>query len=72
MRDTIFTPRDLADRAAQYVIENGYSSPGAVREEMMERSLSDDLVEALDGCFVEDDGICPHGWPSWLRYAGLI
>jgi len=23
MRDTIFTPRDLADRAAQYVIENG-------------------------------------------------
>jgi hypothetical protein len=28
--------------------------------------------EALDGCPVEPDGICPHGHPSWLRYLGLI
>jgi len=28
--------------------------------------------EATDGCWVEPDGICPHGHVSWLRYLGLI
>lgn len=28
--------------------------------------------EALDGCWVEPDGTCPHGCPSWLLHLGLI
>lgn len=28
--------------------------------------------EATDGCWVEPDGVCPHGHPSWLRHLGVI
>lgn len=28
--------------------------------------------EAIDGCWVEPDGICPHGCRSWLLELGLI
>ena len=28
--------------------------------------------EATDGCWVEQDGTCPHGHPSWLLYLGMI
>lgn len=27
--------------------------------------------EALDGCRVDPDGSCEHGFPSWLVYVGL-
>jgi len=28
---------------------------------------------ATDGdCWVEPDGVCPHGYPSWLLYLGMI
>jgi len=28
--------------------------------------------KATDGCWVEPDGECEHGFPSWLVYLGLI
>ena len=28
--------------------------------------------EATDGCWVEPDGVCPDGYPSWLLYLGMI
>lgn len=28
--------------------------------------------EATDGCWVEPDGVCSHGHPSWLLELGLI
>ncbi len=28
--------------------------------------------QALDGCWVEPDGHCPHGLPSWLHALGMI
>ena len=28
--------------------------------------------EATDGCWVEPDGTCPHGCPSWLIELGFI
>lgn len=28
--------------------------------------------EATDGCWVEPDGVCIHGHPSWLLRLGLI
>ena len=29
-------------------------------------------VDATDGCFVEPDGVCPHGHPSILLAKGMI
>ena len=41
--------------------------------ETLQRWLDDDGgCEATDGCFVEPDGICPHGHKSWLLELGLI
>ena len=28
--------------------------------------------EATDGCWVEIDGVCPHGHPSWFIQYGMI
>lgn len=28
--------------------------------------------ESTDGCWVEPDGVCPHGHPSWAIVLGLI
>ena len=28
--------------------------------------------EATDGCWVEPDGVCQHGYPSWLLEWGMI
>lgn len=30
------------------------------------------IAEATDGCRIEPDGVCEHGYPSWLRYLGFI
>lgn len=30
------------------------------------------IVDATDGCQVEPDGECQHGYPSWLLYLGYI
>jgi hypothetical protein len=32
----------------------------------------DGVCDAIDGCRVEPDGTCPHGYPSWLLARGLI
>lgn len=40
--------------------------------ELISRWFLDVQCEAIDGCVVEQDGICPHGHPSLLVYFGLI
>jgi len=35
-------------------------------------ALGQSRNEATDGCYVEEDGVCPHGYPSWLLYYQLI
>jgi hypothetical protein len=40
--------------------------------ETLEAWVHDSVCEALDGCTVEHDGTCPHGYPSWLRALGLV
>ena len=32
----------------------------------------DGVCVATDGCTIEPDGVCQHGYPSWLLYLGLI
>jgi len=41
-------------------------------EELESWMIDDGGCEATDGCWVEPDGTCPHGHPSWLIRLGLI
>jgi hypothetical protein len=41
-------------------------------DEQLERWFDDGVCMATDGCWVEPDGTCPHGHPSWLLYLGMI
>lgn len=42
-------------------------------EEQIARWIDDGVCPAvIDGCEVEPDGRCPHGWPSWLVAMGVI
>ena len=41
-------------------------------ETLMEWMWEDGGCEATDGCWIEPDGICSHGHPSWLLRFGLI
>ena len=38
----------------------------------LEAWMWDGCCEATDGCLVEPDGTCPHGFPSWFLQLGLI
>ena len=38
----------------------------------LERWSNDCRCKTIDGCFVEPDGECSHGYPSWLLALGLI
>ena len=40
-------------------------------EELMEWE-AEGGCEATDGCWVETDGVCPHGCQSWMLVMGLI
>lgn len=40
--------------------------------ETLEEWHFDGGCEATDGCWVEPDGMCPHGHPSWLLRLGYI
>jgi hypothetical protein len=35
-------------------------------------NLWDDTCYAVDGCLVELDGRCEHGYESWLLMLGMI
>ena len=38
----------------------------------MNRWVSDCISKTPDGCIVEPDGMCEHGYPSWLRVLCFI
>jgi hypothetical protein len=41
-------------------------------EEVMEQMEEMGGCDAVDGCWVEPDGYCEHGEPSWMIVMGLI
>lgn len=41
-------------------------------QEELEEMMLDSVIEAADGCSVEPDGHCPHGYRSPLLVLGLI
>lgn len=40
--------------------------------EQLDEWLAEGGAEATDGCWVEPDGICPHGHQSWLLLIGMV
>jgi len=38
----------------------------------LEQWAHDCGCEAIDGCWVEPDGECKHGYPSWLMALGYV
>lgn len=42
------------------------------RIEEIEEWAEDEGCEAIDGCWIEPDGYCEHGFPSWLIALGWI
>lgn len=32
----------------------------------------DGVGEATDGCSIENDGVCEHGHPAWLKKLGFV
>lgn len=41
-------------------------------QKTLERWLEDGIAKATDGCAVDLDGTCIHGYPSWLLRLELI
>ena len=37
----------------------------------MEKWAEDGKCKATDGCWVEPDGVCPHGCQSWMLKLGF-
>ena len=46
--------------------------PADQNEYLADTMFGSEQSEATDGCTVEPDGTCPHGYPSWELYWGLI
>ena len=40
--------------------------------DQLEEWMAEGGAEATDGCWVEPDGHCEHGRPSWLIVLGMI
>ena len=62
---------DTSDKVSQLRQGVKHSDAGPSIEEL-EEMVADGVAEAVDGCFVEPDGVCQHGSPSWLIAKGLI
>ena len=66
-------PEEKTDRDSESARRRGPAPTTPVPDlETLESWLWDAVVEATDGCLVEPDGTCPHGYPSWLIELGLI
>ena len=71
--------RDQVPSLSEVIAAKGKSGPHSLAENGDQPSIEQLLAweqeggcEALDGCWVEPDGTCPHGQPSWLRHLGMI
>lgn len=40
--------------------------------DQLDEWMAEGGCEATDGCWVEPDGVCEHGKPSWLIVLGMI
>jgi hypothetical protein len=69
--------RDYAEEAYNQATmrEEAWPEPTDSRpdsEDLQDMLTGEIDAEATDGCYVEPDGVCEHGHPSWPLYLGLI
>ena len=62
--DVQYTAKERLQMERNYVRE--------LSDEEIEQMVFDGDVYAADGCKVEPDGVCPHGFKSPLLLLGLI
>ncbi len=67
--------KDFVEAAeSRFAESKGWPEPTTRRpsiEQLMAWEM-DGGCESTDGCWVEPDGVCPHGHPSWLLRMGMI
>jgi hypothetical protein len=82
LKQAIRTPEGL-DQSIQMRLNQGWEEipvdktdrPHLVKppsQKVMERWENEGFCKATDGCKVEPDGICEHGYQSWLLELGLV
>lgn len=62
----------VAQREAERAAELDEAWAALPDDDTLEEWMDEGGAEALDGCWVEPDGYCEHGSPSWLLHLGLI
>lgn len=74
IRGKLFRFKDGADPAKfKEKYPDAYLVPTSEpSEKTLRHWMFDGVAKALDGCRVEPDGSCQHGYPSWLRAMGII
>lgn len=57
-----------------YEMRLSYPTPTAAEPtfDELEEWVNDGVAKATDGCYVEPDGTCEHGHPSWLLKYGIV
>jgi hypothetical protein len=68
--DRALDVRDEFDDAYLRRLEPEYAAEWLESADWAE--LNDDVLETVDGCAVEPDGVCPHGFRSPLLVLGII
>ena len=66
MQDEPYSRARESDRAARRIEEAAEEDSWDVVEELLGET------DCPDGCTVEPDGCCPHGWKSGALTAGVI
>ena len=61
----------MTDRAAQHAAEDAAYARTLSTDDIEEMLFDGDVI-AADGCQVDPDGRCPHGYRSPLLTIGLI
>jgi len=64
--------RDPKEYAEMLVRERGWVHGCAPGYRTVERWVREGKAEATDGCIVEPDGVCSHGYPAWPRLYGFV
>ena len=65
------------DQEDDALLEDNFPPAGlepniAPDDETLRAWADDGGCKATDGCWVEVDGHCPHGYPSWAIVLGLV
>jgi hypothetical protein len=69
------TGREVPGRGEDIMSEQNWPEPTDSRpdrEDLQDMLSGEGDTDATDGCYVEPDGVCEHGHPSWPLYLGLI